>query len=291
MTYQYYKKGGIALRFPLSLLNQTCTGLLVLLISSFWLLLVGCTSNKPGLPISYTPDVNTLQLKGLDFVLAAAERPAKGNRATVFIEGDGQPWIAGGRILADDPTPRNTPMLSRLLHPTRSASVTGPMLYLGRPCYFGMGPAERCHPALWSFSRYSTRVVSAMSDGLRMWLKHQGRSMNITLVGHSGGGVLALLIAEEVAEVDSVITYAAPIDVDLWSQLHDFTPLFDSLNPARINTWRPEVQRTLVFGSEDTRVPANLFIKAADGIPSANYEVMAADHLPPPDFPDRWRHN
>ncbi|MGO1248102.1 MAG: alpha/beta fold hydrolase [Oceanisphaera sp.] len=239
--------------------------------------------------MTHTLGVNTLQLPAENFILAAAERRAGGNHATVFIEGDGQPWIAGGRTLASDPTPKNIPMLARLLTPTNFALTPGSMLYLGRPCYFRMGPSEVCHPALWSFSRYSTRVVNAMSEGLRLWLDNQHQDMKVTLVGHSGGGVLALLIAEEVAAVNAVITYAAPIDIDVWAKQHNFTPLFDSLNPANINTWRPDVQRTLIFGSKDTRVPAHLFIKAAKNIPNVSYHTISADHLPPANFPQHWQ--
>ncbi|NAW34694.1 alpha/beta fold hydrolase [Halomonas alimentaria] len=238
-------------------------------------LLVGCVASSGGvasrLPEGHAAGI--ISLSGAGFQLAAAERLGNGHSVTVFIEGDGRPWISGGRRVSDDPTPRHTPMLRRFL------AVSPPALYLGRPCYFGMGPEVACHPALWTFSRYSERVVEAMTSGLRNWLNRQPGVNQVTLIGHSGGGVLALLMAEVVPEVNRVITYAAPIDIDRWSRLHGFTPLFDSLNPSGREAWRHEVRRTLIFGEDDREVPPAVFVEYARRIPGAEIIVVpGANH-------------
>ncbi|MGO1534975.1 MULTISPECIES: alpha/beta fold hydrolase [unclassified Halomonas] len=241
-------------------------------------MLTGCAVSSGGLasrlPAGHAAGV--VSLNGNGFQLAAAERPGDGERVRVLIEGDGRPWLAGGKRVSDDPTPRDTPMLRQFLE------GPSPALYLGRPCYFGMGPARQCHPTLWTFSRYSPRVVAALAEGLRTWLDRHPNATNVTLMGHSGGGVLALLVAEEVTAVDRVVAYAAPIDIALWSELHGFTPLFDSLNPAEINNWRADVSRLLIFGGQDQQVPAAAFTPAAHKIPGAHLTIMpAANHLPP----------
>lgn len=237
--------------------------------------LAGCAVSSGGLAarLPAAPTAGVITLEGQGFRLAAAERPGDGESLTVFIEGDGRPWIDGGRRVSDDPTPRRTPMLQRFLE------APAPALYLGRPCYFGMGPEALCHPALWTFSRYSARVVAAMTSGLLAWLDRRPGQPQVTLIGHSGGGVLALLLAERLPQANRVIAYATPVDIDRWSRLHGFTPLFDSLNPAEKNTWRSDVQRSLIFGGEDRQVPPAAFVDAAERIPGAVVIVVpGGDH-------------
>lgn len=121
-----------------------------------------------------------------------------------------------------------------------------------------------------------------MGAGLRTWLDRQPGQKRVTLIGHSGGGVLALLLAERVPEVNRVIVYAGPVDIERWSKLHGFTPLFDSLNPAGQATWRTDVQRTLIFGEQDRQVPPAAFVDAAERIPGANVVTLPGDgHIPP----------
>jgi len=251
---------------------------LIALLICMAVMLTGCATSTGGLatrlPAGHAASV--ISLNGNGFQLAAAVRPGEGESNTVFIEGDGRPWISGGRRVSDDPTPRHTPMLQQFL------DAPPPALYLGRPCYFGMGPEALCHPALWTFSRYSPRVLEAMGAGLRTWLDRQPGQKRVTLIGHSGGGVLALLLAERVPEVNRVIVYAGPVDIERWSKLHGFTPLFDSLNPAGQATWRTDVQRTLIFGEQDRQVPPAAFVDAAERIPGANVVTLPGDgHIPP----------
>lgn len=251
------------------------------------LLLAGCASPYGDLSSRLPKDTpaRILALEAQGFTLAAAEHSdthtpkAEGGRVTILIEGDGRPWVAGGRRISDNPTPHHTPMLEAFL------DTSPPALYLGRPCYFGMGPAEQCSAALWTFSRYSHRVVDAMVEAARRWLASQPPDTGVTLMGHSGGGVLALLIGERLRAVDRVITYAAPVDIRRWSELHGFTPLFDSINPADINTWRSDVSRLLIFGEQDAEVPPGVFTPTARRIPGARLVIVPeADHLPPADL-------
>lgn len=251
------------------------------------MLLAGCASSSGGLA-SRVPEntgVKLMTLESRGFTLAAAQRLTHSNPAMagesvrIFIEGDGRPWILGGRQISDDPTPRHTPMLEAFL------DSPAPSLYLGRPCYFEMGPATHCNPALWTFSRYSNHVINAMTEAAESWLSNRAPGARVTLIGHSGGGVLSLLIGERMPAVDHVITYAAPVDINRWSEIHSFTPLFDSINPADINDWRPEVSRLLIFGGQDNQVPPASFTPSASRIPDARISIMSEEgHLPPVDF-------
>jgi len=173
----------------------------------------------------------------------------QGGHVHVYIEGDGRPWIAGGEVVAADPTPRK-PLALELLVQDKEAA-----LYLGRPCYFvGVGDAV-CSPQWWTNQRYSERVVQAMADALADWLARRPAVTSISLIGYSGGGVLAMLLGERVPQVRRVVAVASPLDHERWTALHGYSPLAGSLNVASLRHWRPDVVRLAVFGAEDRNVP------------------------------------
>ena len=235
---------------------------------SYLALLSACSLNNghPGTPAQQL-QTRSLTLAGADFPLYAVEQPGSGQRAHVFIEGDGRPWRSGGRLIADDPTPRRTPLLEQMRR------TPGPALYLGRPCYFGQR-SEACHPMLWTFSRYSEQVLQSMHTGLLQWLGQHPDIRELTLVGHSGGGILALLLAERIPQADAVIAMATPVDTDRWADLHGYTRLFGSINPARQPHWRPGVSRHLLYGQQDRQVPADIFLPIAQRIPEAQVQLV-----------------
>lgn len=245
----------------------------VLLLFAVMPLLSSCTTASTPRAYGMTEiAAEVVSLPGQSFTLHAVERTGNGNHAHVFIEGDGRPWRAGGRIISDDPTPRHTPMLDWMLR------VPAPALYLGRPCYFQQ-PTQDCHPLLWTYARYSETVVTSMHSALLHWLEEHPHIEELTLTGHSGGGILALLLAERIPEVRNVLTIAAPVDVDAWSDLHGYGRLFGSINPAAQTAWRPDVTRLLLYGQKDSQVPAAVFAPAAGKIPGAKVRVVKrAEH-------------
>ena len=124
----------------------------------------------------------------------------------VYLEGDGLPWLSRHRV-STDPTPRY-PLALHL-----AAKDPTPSLLLGRPCYYGASVAEPCRPWLWTSGRYSEEIVRSMVAALRRLLPDRtGR--RITLVGYSGGGVLAMLMAERLPSVERFLTLAANLDID-----------------------------------------------------------------------------
>ncbi len=167
------------------------------------------------------------------------------DRLTVFLEGDGIPWRAG-IVPSTDPTTAH-PIALRLLMRTPGAGA-----YVTRPCYHEL-PSERCTPELWTNARYSVEVVDAMAATVREAAR-LAAAREILLVGYSGGGTLALLIAERLDDVAGVVTLAANLDIQSWAAHHGYLPLESSLNPAasdREHRW-PEIH---LMGGEDTVVP------------------------------------
>lgn len=164
----------------------------------------------------------------------------------VYIDGDGTPWL-GGRPTSD-PTPRNT-LLLRLM-----AMDPSPSVYLGRPCYHGLSETSPCSSIVWTRERYSEAVVSSMAAALRHILR-TGNFERLAWFGHSGGGTLAMLLAPRFSETTNLITIAANLDIDAWADLHGYSRLNGSLNPARQPSLPPWIDQRHYVGGKDRQVP------------------------------------
>ena len=167
----------------------------------------------------------TLPGKGYEHRAYSALRGGAGT-LVLFVESDGTPWVEGGTRVALDPTPR-VPLALKL-----AAETPGPVLYLGRPCYDGAGPRSACPPRLWTSDRYSLEVVESMVAAADSFATAH-RLSRVLLVGSSGGGALAALMAPRLRYTVGVVTIAADLDTDAWAEWHHYAPLTGSLNPAR----------------------------------------------------------
>ena len=168
----------------------------------------------------------------------------------VYLEGDGTPWKY--RVLRmRDPTPR-FPLMLQLMGADNSAAA-----YVGRPCYNGTFADPGCTDDLWTSARYSEQVVSSMAEAVRK-LQRSENAQNIRLFGHSGGGTLALLIAERIPEVTHIVTLAGNLDTEAWIKHHGYTPLFGSLNPARRERLRDSVTQWHFMGRNDSVIPPSI---------------------------------
>lgn len=188
----------------------------------------------------------------------------------VYLEGDGTPWRYR-TVIMSDPTPRR-PMMLRLMSLDRQHSV-----YIGRPCYNGTSRDPGCDSRLWTSGRYSEQVVASMTAAINVLVKRY-KPDQIRLFGHSGGGALAMLIAEQLPKVVQVVTLAGNLDTDAWIEHHGYSPLYSSLNPAKRPELRENVRQWHLVGERDSVVPPQLvkpFIQsqpAADGFSFSGYD-------------------
>ena len=182
----------------------------------------------------------------------------------VYLEGDGQPWLQGLRP-AIDPTTHNSLILPLM------AMDQSPALYLGRPCYNGHAQDLGCDPRIWTSARYSREVVDAMANALESFCKAYGYQ-HIVLIGHSGGGSLAMLLAQRLPQTQLVITLAGNYDIDAWADYHHYLRLTESLNPAQQPpTGIPEWH---FLGEQDTVIPPKLFVSALKQRANGQVEVL-----------------
>lgn len=211
-------------------------------------------------------------MRGTRFRHLYVRKPGWGERSElrVYLGGDGGPWV-GERWIARDPTARD-PMAAKLL-----LRDPGPALYLGRPCYHQVDTdAPLCDPRLWTSARYGEAVVDSMAAALQRLL---GGAREVTLVGYSGGGVLGMLLAQRLDAVVGVVTVAANLDTDAWTQLHGYSPLSSSFNPAREPPLAPGIWQLHLAGADDKQVPPALIEHALRGERHAELAVVRGfDH-------------
>jgi pimeloyl-ACP methyl ester carboxylesterase len=170
------------------------------------------------------------------------------NLLIVFLDGDGSPWVDGGRHISADPTPRVPLALDLALE------TPGSVLYLGRPCYFALQRPPLCSPRYWTSGRYSQAVVTSMADAASRYASDHGFS-GVLLVGYSGGGTLAALMARAVPHVVGLVTLAGNLDPKAWARGHGYLPLTGSLDPA-FDPPPPDVPQWDLRGGRDRNVPS-----------------------------------
>jgi len=189
----------------------------------------------------------------------------------IYLDGDGNPWIAGRP--SDDPTPRN-PLVLNLM-----ALDVAPAVYVGRPCYHGGESIGECSSRFWLKERYSEEVVASLAAVIEQLLE-QGGYQKVSLFGHSGGGVLAVLLASRLPQTVSVVTVAANLDLDAWATAYGVdNELSGSLNPADLPPLSPLIHQRHYAGGKDEVVPPALMAKAALHLGAELIVIDNYDHV------------
>lgn len=182
---------------------------------------------------------------------SVAQNGKHGRKLSIFIEGDGTPWLRE-KYVSKDPSPRTLLMYKAM------QDLEGSRLYLGRPCYF-QTQDPNCHYRYWTSHRYSAEVVKSMQDVLEPYLKGYAE---IVYIGHSGGGTLATLLAcaTPAAHIRSrtLITLSANLDTDNWTDHHGWSRMQGSINPAASLARCPDLNQYHYVGEKDENVPSFL---------------------------------
>jgi len=213
--------------------------------------LTGCAPARPRADsISAGAGMERIVLAGAPFQHVAFHRagtPPEGLH--VYIEHDGRPWIDGD-LPSRDPTPSDLVML-RL-----AARDPAPVLYLGRPCYFGMASQAPCEPVWWTHRRYAREVIDSMNAALGNFVGTHPQYRTIEMFGYSGGGVIAVLMsATAPSPVARLVTIAAPLDLATWTALHHYSVLQGSLDPLLQPPLSPSITQQHYAGASDDVVP------------------------------------
>jgi dienelactone hydrolase len=132
---------------------------------------------------------------------------------------------------------------------------------------------------LWTHRRYSPEIVASMVAALLSFLS-QHPYQHVLLIGYSGGGTIAWLMAARSPEAMHVITVAANLDIDAWTKIHGYSAMAGSLNPASLSPLRPSVTQVNYFGGRDQNVPPSVLQSFGSKHPEATLiEIPEFDHV------------
>jgi pimeloyl-ACP methyl ester carboxylesterase len=115
-----------------------------------------------------------------------------------------------------------------------------------------------------------------MVGALRRLIEERGwAGRSINLVGFSGGGTLATLMAARMDGVCALITVASPLDIDEWAADRGYSPLAGSENPARLPPLPGGVRQLHLRGAHDNVVAADNGAAFRRRNPGAQFRVIA----------------
>lgn len=167
---------------------------------------------------------------------------------TVYIEGDGMAWLSRSRP-SSDPTPRHPVALE-----LATADPNPGVLVLARPCQFDGRMDPRCATPYWTNARFAPEIITSIELAIEQ-AKTRAGARHLILVGYSGGGVVAALIAARHPETTGLVTLAAPLDVDGWTDYHEISRLTGSLRPQDEGDGLKTIRQHHFLGSRDEVVP------------------------------------
>jgi hypothetical protein len=189
-------------------------------------------------------------VRGGAFTLTAYARITQPGRALrVYIEGDGLAWISRTQP-SMNPTPRVAMGLAL------AAQDDAPnVVYLARPCQFTpMSMNPRCGIPMWTSKRFAPEIIDAMNEAVSHFAA-MTPEQPVEIVGYSGGGALAVLIAARRADVASLRTVAGNLDDEWINRLHHVSAMPESSNPIDVAGRVASIPQIHFSGGDDAIVP------------------------------------
>lgn len=200
-------------------------------------------------------------------------QPSQSPLLTIYIEGDGLAWINRYKA-SSDPTPLNPVALKLALADSRSN-----VAYLARPCQYLS--SNNCEQRYWTSSRFAEEVIASTDEAVSQ-LKEQAGAREIALIGYSGGGAVAALVAARRDDVERLVTIAGNLDHKAWTELHHVSALTGSLNAADYWQQLLNIPQLHFVGAQDKVIPLPIAQAYQRRFPSAqrpNVQVIeSVDH-------------
>ncbi len=215
--------------------------------------------------LARSADMAKIDILANGFALVAYERMGSpGVPLNIYIEGDGFAWTSRRRQ-SDDPTPTD-PVALRLAIQDPSANV----VYLARPCqYIPKAERNRCQEHHWSTNRFSEPMIAAMDQAIDD-LVARAATTGVNLIGYSGGGAVAALVAARRQDVQTLRTVAGNLDLTAFTAYHNTTPLAGSLNPSDFASELASLPQRHFIVEDDRIVPRKIVRKYLSRMPNQN---------------------
>jgi hypothetical protein len=253
--------------------------LLILLLSS------GCVSKLSPKVRQHTADTvaqsgNLVQQKIAtdDFLLTTYQRfdsTADNKQMVVYIEGDGMAWISRDQ-LSSNPTPVQ-PVALKLASIDTNTNV----LYIARPCqYLWPQKMNRCSSRYWSDKRGSEEVISSINQAISI-VKQKQNISSIRLIGYSGGGGIAALIADKRADVSEFVSVSGNLNYKLFTRTHNLSPMNGSIDPITVANQIDSISQIHYVGADDKIIPKQIALSFSD-------KVKVINDVSHDNWPDKW---
>jgi pimeloyl-ACP methyl ester carboxylesterase len=221
-----------------------------------WLCLVpvlaACANGRDARPnaerLAASGGLRRLDIQANPFHLVAYARFGAAPVLRIYIEGDGHAWT-NRNTPSDDPTPWSPVALEFALRdPAPSVA------YLARPCqYVAPGSDPACQPYYWTDGRYAEPAIASANAAVDRLLAESG-ARAVELVGYSGGGAVAALVAARRHDIVNLLTVAANLDTSAWTAREGLSPLTGSLNPADFPDRLQNIPQLHFMGDDDSVV-------------------------------------
>ena len=219
------------------------------------------------------------------FPLLVQTRVARpGEPMRVYVEGDGFAYMSSGAP-AIDPTP-HSPVALELAAVDPAPNVA----WIARPCQYTMIAKVQtsCPERYWTSHRMAPEVVASI-DAAVSSVMEMAQSRQVELVGYSGGGAIAVLVAARRSDVVALRTVAGNLDHVAFTRYHKVTPMTPSLNAADVVDQIRHIPQIHYAGSQDTIVPASLTADFAARVGPAARVVTARGASHTKGWPEFWR--
>ena len=255
------------------------------IILTIALLSSGCVSKLSPKVRQHTADIvaqsgNLVQQKIAtdDFLLTTYQRfdaTADNKQMVVYIEGDGMAWISRDQ-LSNNPTPVQ-PIALKLASIDTNANV----LYVARPCqYLWPQKMNRCSSRYWSDKRGSEEVISSINQAISI-VKQKQNISSIRLIGYSGGGGIAALIADRRADVNEFVSVSGNLNYKLFTQTHNLSPMNGSIDPITVANQIGSIPQIHYVGADDKIIPKQIALSFSD-------KVKVINNVSHDNWPDKW---
>lgn len=231
------------------------------------LLLAGCTSQNrlaTADAIAHQAGLQPGEIHAAPFVLRWWGRISDPHQPVhLYIEGDGFAWVTPGQP-SRDPTPLN-PVALKLAAVDNAANVA----YLARPCqYIPMTRNPACNQSWWTDRRFAPVMIDTINNAISQILR-SAPGQSLVLVGYSGGGAIAALVAARRSDVLSLRTVAGNLDMDEVNRLHHVSPMPLSLNARAVATRLATLPQIHYSGNDDRVIPQSV----TEGYVSASHST------------------
>ena len=163
----------------------------------------------------------------------------------------------------------------------RGGAAEEAIAYLGRPCqYLSADALSRCPLTAWTLGRFGDMPLAQLAAQLDA-LKARTPAAKLRLVGYSGGGAAAVLLASDRSDVACLVTVASPLDTDAWTATKQVSRLSQSRNPLDAAGKLRGLPATHFAGAQDAVVPSGVNQRFFDASQSRETRLDGFDHESP----------